>query len=44
MNGWLISFVITATVTACAPLKRQTYCRREPAQPARHRLDRSSGR
>ncbi len=25
MSGWLISFVITAVVTACAPLKRQTY-------------------
>jgi hypothetical protein len=25
MNGWLISFVITAVVTACAPLRLQTY-------------------
>jgi hypothetical protein len=25
MSGWLISFVITAVVTACAPLRRQTY-------------------
>lgn len=31
MNGWLISFVITAAVTACAPLKRQTY--RRPERP-----------
>jgi hypothetical protein len=25
MYGWLISFVITAIVTACAPLRRQSY-------------------
>jgi hypothetical protein len=34
MNGWLISFVITAVITACAPLRRQTY-RTPGSQPPR---------
>lgn len=34
MSGWLISFVITAVVTACAPLRRQTY-RTPGSEPSR---------
>lgn len=34
MNGWLISFVITAIVTACAPLRPQTY-RSPDSEPLR---------
>ena len=44
MSGWLISFVITAVVTACAPLKRQTYRSTGIGAGAQPRRDRLPGR
>ena len=45
MNGWLISFVITAVITACAPLRRQTYRspESEPLRPSAKTDPRADG-